>query len=822
MRDKKMLISHPAEKNAPEKPLKTHLFNVGEHSRRLIESMRLDLTIISQEKLAELAYFIGIFHDFGKATTWFQDYINGDRKGDNLTHHSFISAVVCFHAVREKFDLPIWAMVAYLLVKRHHSDLETLSPHETNNMDIAGKQFPDILKNQAGEVEEIYSEAFGDILRLVKSIDLEDFREALDEDFEDDLDAYGDDLTDDQKTELFFVVNLLFSVLIDTDKKDAARLDTEYFDDNLKEPVNDVFAYVDDCREKEPEKFDKTEPLNKLRDEFLSEIVTNENIRPENHFYTITAPTGIGKTFGCLAFANKLKSMLPGGEGRIIYCLPYTSIIDQNFDEFEKIVRFAKKEKYDKRPGRYLLKHHHLMFKEVKNRVRQEEYSYKDYLDDRLFVESWESAMVVTTFVQFFHTIIGYRNSFLKKFHNIVNSVVILDEVQNVSPDYYGLLREVLDVLGKRFNVHFLLITATQPEILDSEKSGTVELVECQRYMKNPLFNRVKLKIDTEPQYLDDFKEEFCNTFSGENCLLVMNTKKSAIGLYEYIREEVEADYAVFCLTTYLTPFDRKEKLLLIREALKNKEKLIVVSTQLIEAGVDVSFRYVYRDFGPFDSVVQVAGRCNRNGEYGELGGEMTLVNLNDDNDRNYHSYVYKSILSQHVNDVVENDAYESKDFSALSEKYFGKFDFIAKSANLLNAIYDLNYDADARKQISVKDFKLIEKYQEEDIHILRTELAEKDMYRFLDLKEKLADKDMGKDEKNRILLEAEKLKGTLRKYQISLRRNEIRAYKDSLVIEGKDYYRYISYKNQKEYVYDEDIGFLTSPKKEIETTVFF
>ncbi|OQX06466.1 MAG: hypothetical protein BWK80_50685 [Desulfobacteraceae bacterium IS3] len=815
-----MLISHPAEKNAPEKPLKVHLFNVGENSRRLIKSVRLDLTITSQEKLAELACFIGMFHDFGKATTWFQDYINGNRKGDNLTHHSFVSAVVCYHAVREKFDSPIWAMAAYLIVKKHHGDLEVFNSDEAENMDIAEKQLRDILKNQAEKVEQIYSEAFSDILRLVESIDLEDFKETL-ENFEDDLDDYGDDLGDEQKIELFFVVNLLFSVLIDTDKKDAARLDTVFFDGNLKEPVSDVFAYIENCRKNNPEKFDKSDSLNKLRDEFLSEIVANKSIRAENHFYTITAPTGIGKTFGCLAFANKLKSMLPEGEGRIIYCLPYTSIIDQNFDEFEKIVRFAKKEKYDERPGRYLLKHHHLMFKEVKNRVRQEEYSYKDYLDDKLFVESWESAMIVTTFVQFFHTIIGYKNSFLKKFHNIVNSIIILDEVQNVNPDYYDLLRNVLDVLGKRFNIRFLLITATQPEILDSDKSGTIELVDSRKYMKDPLFNRVKLKIEKEPQYLDDFKEEFCEAFSGENCLLVMNTKKSAIGLYEYINEQMKRDYAVFCLTTYLTPFDRKEKLGCIRKALKNKEKIIVVSTQLIEAGVDVSFRNVYRDFGPLDSVVQVAGRCNRNGEYGELGGEMTLINLKDENDRCYHS-IYKKILSQHVNDVIENDVYESSNFADLSEKYFGKFDFIAKSGSLLSAIYDLNYDMPMKDQMPIKDFRLIEEYQEEDVYILITKEAQEDMYRFLDLKEKLADKDMGKDEKNAILLEMEKLKGKLKEYQISLRRDEIKAYKDSLIIEGEDYYRYISYKNQKEYAYDGKIGFLVIPKKPIETTMFF
>ena len=100
---------------------------------------------------------------------------------------------------------------------------------------------------------------------------------------------------------------------------------------------------------------------------------------------------------------------------------------------------------------------------------------------------------------------------------------------------------------------------------------------------------------------------------------------------------------------------------------LKDKRKVIVVATQLIEAGVDVSFKYVFRDFGPLDSIIQVAGRCNRNGEYGILGGFMTLIKLNDDKDNLYHAYVYKPILAQHASQVLEEKKYESKDFYNLS-----------------------------------------------------------------------------------------------------------------------------------------------------------
>jgi len=819
-----MLISHPAEKNAPEKPLKEHLRNVGEISRHQIQKMRLDLTIISQDKLAELSYLIGIFHDFGKSSTYFQQYIRGKRRGDALTQHSFISAVVAYHMVLQKGFDPVWGVIAYLIIKRHHGNLETLREDEEDNLNIASKLRENILVRQERQIQTLYDGIFDlDITEELKAIEIDDFGDDIEE-FEDFLDEFWNEYSEEpQKIELFFVVNLLFSLLIDNDKKDAARLEMEYFDGNLNESVNDVFAYIEDCHQKEPEKFNPDLPLNRLRNQFLREIVTNPGVKPENHFYTITAPTGIGKTFGCLAFANRLKKQLPIGEGRIIYCLPYTSIIDQNYEEFEKIVRFSKKEKYDERPHRYLLKHHHLSFKTLKNRKDEENYEYKDYLDDRLFVEAWESAFIVTTFVQFFHTIIGYTNSFLKKFHNMVNAIIILDEVQNIPPDYYHLLKQVIDVLGNRFNIYFLLLTATQPEILDEKKSNPLAVVKSETYMKDSLFNRVKLTVQKKEQTLEEFAEDFCETFSGDNCLIVMNTKKSAISLYKQIRDQ-KTDYQTFCLTTFLVPHDRGQKINQIKKDLKAGKKIIVVSTQLIEAGVDLSFKFVYRDFGPLDSMVQVAGRCNRNGEYGALGGQMRLLKLVNDKhgEKPYHTYIYKPILAQYVEQTLKQDVYESKDFSDLSVDYFKKFEFTDKAGQLLAAICDLNYDDDLLFQIPVEKFKLVEEYSEETLYILVTPEAEQKMDRLLVCKEQLWEKGLSKEEKDARLFEIDSLKATLKTFQISLRKREIEAYRNSTIVEGEEPYKFVSYDNQMKYAYDQDIGFLPIPKTEISSTISF
>jgi len=459
--------------------------------------------------------------------------------------------------------------------------------------------------------------------------------------------------------------------------------------------------------------------------------------------------------------------------------------------------------------------------KNVKNRISEEEYSYKDYLDDKLFIESWESSMIVTTFVQFFHTVIGYKNSFLKKFHNIINSIVILDEVQNVNPEYYYLLRKILDVLGKRFNIYFLLITATQPIILDSKISKPVPMIDSKKYMEHALFNRVVLKVIKEPQCLEAFQGHFCAKFTGENCLIVLNTKKAAVSLFQYIKD-TKKDYEIFCLTTYLVPYDRRNKIKRIKALLKDKRKIIVVATQLIEAGVDVSFKYVFRDFGPLDSIIQVAGRCNRNGEYGILGGFMTLLKLNDVKDKLYHAYVYKPVLAQHASQVLEEKKYESKDFYNLSERYFSKFDFKDESMKLIEAIYDLNYDEKIDHQTPICDFKLIQQYEEENIYILVTEQAQKDMDRFLKCKSDIYDKNLNKEEKETYLFEIEILKNILKEYQVNLRGKDLAAYHNTSILTDDGYFKYVSYDMQKKYLYDEDIGFLTKPKKEVSATINF
>jgi len=820
------LISHPQEGNIPEKPLFTHLLNVADRAKNIIDDLELNLSLITKEELSRLAYTICLFHDFGKSTDYFQAYIRGNRNGDNLTRHSLLSAVIVYEAVKGLLDSELWGYTAFLLIKEHHGNLSSFDKASIND-DVLRTDLS-MIKSQIENIQK--GENFNQIMDFYKTeLDYDLDLEVLSFDQYQEIYSKSEDLLDDlidgdeNRIELFFIINLLFSVLCDSDKHDAARLDFDYFENNLAEQNLDVFPFIENLRQTNPEKFDQQKPINKLRNQFLAEI-NNAKISQDKYFYTVTAPTGIGKTFGCLAFANKLNRQF-AKQKRVIYCLPYTSIIDQNYEEFEKIISFNLKEKYSARPSRYLLRHHHLTAKKIVNRVDEEKYNYKAYLDDALFVESWQSALVVTTFVQFFHSAIGWQNSFLKKFHNMVNSIVILDEIQNLNPEYYKFIGKAFSVLGQRFKTYFLLITATQPNIYE-KTDEVIELVDSQKYMTAEVFNRVKLNLLPESFNIDSFAQYFENNFTTTNCLIVLNTVKSAISFYEKIKHSGEyQDYKLFCLTTNLTPYDRKLKIEAIRNHLNANDSIIAISTQLIEAGVDLSFKTVYRDFGPLDSIIQVAGRCNRNFEYGELGGQMYLFKLKNDKDKEYNKIVYDNYLLQQVGNSLKENIYNSADFYNLSINYYNNVEYQAKSSQILKGVSNLNYDQNIKNQIAVKDFKIIEdNYFKEDIFILRIASAQEKMEILLDLKDTLKETVvLSKSEKDEINLAMELLKSELKQFAISVNKTDLEQYQNIIKPNSEnEYYKYINFEDQEKYAYDEESGFLNVPKQNIPNSLIF
>lgn len=831
----KHLYSHYSTEN--KKKLQVHLENVACKSKEKILDQNLNLTIISLNKLIELAYLIGIAHDFGKATTYFQNYLIHGEEHD-FSHHGLISGFFGYLLVNEYLDDELLSIVAYLVIKRHHGNLD--SPlEETRLFWDTREQMQNIKTESKNRVKKIYNYLledynleFGKVFNNLFELVNRDSDQLINE-FRDIV--WLNSFEEEKSVELFLITNLIYSVLIDSDKKDAAQVDNSYFKGALKSGV-DVNDYINKCRKENPEKFDPSKPINQARNEFLSEVLSNPKLKKDNYLYSLTAPTGIGKTFASFAFANQIKKSYSKGK-RIIYCLPFTSIIDQNYNVLEEIINFNLGNDYQIAPTKHILRHHYLTPLKLKRGIdlkddSSETKNLDKYLDDKLLLESWESGNIVTTFVQLLESIIGNKNSYLKKFHNIVNSVIILDEVQNIPVEYYKVVGKVLEVLGEKFNTHILLLTATQPELVSGEK--VVNLVNEEKYAKKSIFNRVELELvdDLVSKTIEEFIEFFSIDFSSDSGLIVCNTISSSLEVFEEIND-LFSEYNLFSLTTYLVPKDREEKIKRIEKMIDQGEKVIVVSTQLIEAGVDLSFEQVYRDFGPLDSIIQVAGRCNRNGELNSEMGNVKIVSLKDEEGDEYAQRVYDSKLLQFCQEVIKKKSYyEGKDFIDLSKKYFKKIKgaYNRESDKLLNAIAELNYSLKVDDQMPVKNFELIE-YQtgKEDIIICKVVEEEGKVIDVEDkieelklLYERLKTTNNNQKKLNNLIGKIELIKKKLAEYRISVYSNQLEEYyKDYQII---DEFRFIKYVRNKDisYIYDEETGFLREPKRSSQHTEMF
>ncbi|VVB53307.1 CRISPR-associated nuclease/helicase Cas3 [uncultured archaeon] len=709
----------------PEIILKDHLRIVGDKSKKIIESKKFDE--IDKGIISDVSYLIGISHDFGKYTTYFQEKLKGRReKNDPLTYHGLISALFVFEIVKEYLKIKIpdneipynfLPLIAYFVVKRHHLNLDDIEDDiRLENLFKFGfkqinNQLENIWKNKNQVIDDYKILIEGYLPHPEKIFDnLETYKKEIQ--FSDDIKPLISELN---KSLYFFkngakniiyylLVQLFYSVLIDSDKKHAGQV-MEIKRKELPESLVENYLNSKDFKESNESN------INLIRYKIRKSVLKNISDSPNNQkIFTLTAPTGTGKTLTSLSVALVLRKKLKiemnlEYEPRIIYSLPFTSIIDQNFAVFDRVL--SQIEDFKENESVYLLKHHHLseIFYNIKDKNKEND------IDQSLaLIESWESEVVVTTFIQLFYTLIGYKNRSLKKFHNIVNSIIILDEVQNIPIEYWKLTQEILTAITRYFNCRIILMTATKPLIFED---GTYkELVDdYEDYFKNDALNRVCLNIDSGKKRIEDFCNEL-NDWSKNSYLFVFNTIESSLDFYEEINKKIEDEGLIFklCyLSTNIIPKDRKKKIERIKQAIDDNEKIIVVSTQLIEAGVDIDCECVYRDLGPLDSIIQVAGRCNRNKRLATA--DVYLVNLIKENGKTYTG-IYDHNLLNIVNNILKDKKliYETE-FLDLINQYFS---YAKKRSGvetkLIDSIYELYFDknSDNVKRRTISEFELI------------------------------------------------------------------------------------------------------------------
>lgn len=791
-----MIISHPALKEYRRKPLAEHLTNVAKGSRERIQRLSLTTKLIGKEQFEELAFRVGLLHDLGKASTYFQDYIRGGDKSV-FSNHSLVSAIALYYILVGDLRFKTFALIAFKATQRHHGNLSAFGTERLHD--------PVLIENTLIIYENIRQQVELDqslsSLLLEHKITLPTLDRGAIEELGDELEDFEEIENSDDAIERFLIQNLLFSVLLDADKHDAARIDYV-----VDQHLNQITSYSPNNY---IETFDnKKTDLNLIRTGLLN-AATGVDPHSENCF-AMSAPTGSGKTLACLGFANAIYSA-DSKKRRLIYCLPYTSIIDQNFDEIDKVLRANE---IDAENRSLLLKHHHLVdFSDPSSKEPiNEDYDYQNYLNDSLIANSWSAACVISSFVQLFHSLIGSINSLVRKLHNIVNSIILLDEVQSLPPKYYPLLRRMFYVLANRFDTYILTCTATQPFIY--EPSSFKEISPAGLF-EHDVFNRVILNIVRDSQSLIEFAENL-ELFDVKSALFVVNTKKSANELYELLSGIFGDRYTVFCLTTYHVPAVRLEKIRIIKTLLKQEKPLLLVSTQLIEAGVDLSFQRVFRDWGPLDSIIQVAGRCNRHSEFGYLGGNMQLLNLNKDG-KSYASKVYDAYLLQKTDEALKSfDKLESKDFEKLIKYYYHSLEFEAESNAIMRAIKDLNYDENRKGQLAIDRFKLIEdSYATVTLYVPLCVDAQIALESLIKTQHELSNnKDIDEETESRLRLETTVSYHNLSKYQLNLSWNDLEHYDENMAYFHKlrDYVYYISPEGV-DMVYDNATGFILEPE---------
>jgi len=447
------------------------------------------------------------------------------------------------------------------------------------------------------------------------------------------------------------------------------------------------------------------EGINLLRETIFREVMEKAKTLDlqKTRILTLTAPTGSGKTLTSFSLALILRERMEKEFGylpRIIYALPFITIIDQNPAFFEQVLSLLPD--FHENISSYLLAHHHLT--DIHYREGGEEKEFDVALS---LIESWEAEVIVTTFIQLLHSVIGCKNSFLRKYHHLARSIILLDEVQNIPAEYWPLVRSVFVLLTKYLGCTLILMTATKPLIF--HEGEAVELLDRAPHYFHAL-SRVTIYPRLEKSwYLDEFVEWFQGIYqSSRSYLMVLNTIRSSVEVYEKLKKRNLPN--LFYLSGNLIPRDKLERIRKVKELLEKGEKPILLSTQVVEAGVDLDFDVAIRDLGPLDSIIQVAGRCNRNFKRGKNAGEVWVVSLWNEKEREYAPLVYLKTLPLASRNLLENlSSITEGEILELVEKYFTTLKMVKsfdESEDLYQALLHLRFYAKDEK--SVSDFELI------------------------------------------------------------------------------------------------------------------
>lgn len=593
----------------------------------LTETSRLAGQFASKIGLEKIGLVLGLLHDLGKASQEFQnyllsaeglinpdgdDYIDAKVKKGKIDHSSAGAQVIYERLWPKGLEGQYTAQALALCLASHHSGLiDCLTPDGMDNF------------RRRIEKSEEYTHKTEAVSKMEEIDHLLD--ELISKSIEDTFISILKDLRepdDSQETLLFkygLVIRFLFSCLIDADRINTA--DFEF--------PNNVFTrnYGQYCSwETLIQRLDKklsefaNKPSKNNVDEIRNQVSQScyEFSSKPKGIYQLTVPTGGGKTLASLRFALNhaaYHTKLDNKIERIFYIIPYTSIIDQNADEVRKILEEV--DNHGQYSSEVVLEHHSNLTPDEETRRQS------------LLSENWDAPIIFTTQVQFLETLFGAGTRSARRMHQLANSVIIFDEVQTIPVRLVRMFNVALQFLVHCCGSTVVLCTATQPlldqiepkqyalKINDEQKVISYEKELFKKLKRVEVFDRRKAGGWSKEEISQLAEEELQDKGS---VLIVVNTKRSARELFQVLSKNKLFD--TYHLSTGMCPAHRLNVLAEIRKKLENRVPLICVSTQLIEAGVDIDFGSVIRYLAGLDSITQVAGRCNRNGRQIDKNGQ--------------------------------------------------------------------------------------------------------------------------------------------------------------------------------------------------------
>ena len=801
-----VLLSHPG------KLLKDHLFYVCKIGKKRLTQVSPDLSLFSELDigLELINKVVLITHDFGKANEFFQKKlwlaVNKPNcreyemlKNDRRSSHGSLSAFYTYYILEQLTSNPLIPVVGFMIVNRHHGNLKNLK----DNFDLGDTDFDILLEQDKTINKSILQEILGKANLKVK---LDSFSILY---LKEKFDNYRfrrrqlKKISEESNLNVFYLINLLYSILVFADKAEAIFAGDGY---QQKEIDSLIFKrqqlspdLVDKYRKEK--KWDRPDnKFDELRNEVYYDVINNvDSFDLSNRILSINVPTGIGKTATSYSAALKLRDRLEDYY-RIIYTLPFTSVIDQNYDIMKDILKLE----YKHITSDYLIKHHYLTERSYESEDKDNiSYNIAEFL-----IESWNSEIIISTFVQFMESILTNNNRRMKKYNSIANSIIIMDEVQTIPHKYWLLVKKILKDMADIFNCYFIFVTATMPLIFNEEKGEILELASKKgKYFET--CDRIELDLSyiKDKMTLNKFKEvirkDLNKEYPEKNFLFILNTIKSSIEVYKFIKDDLKYDNVIY-LSKNIVNKDLSERIKKIKDC---DQPLIVVSTQLVEAGVDIDFDRVYRDFAPLDSINQSCGRCNRNFNPAKHG-KVKIFKLADENnkDKLYASYVYSDYLINMTKELFNRlpEKISEKGFFDLNKQYFLLVDAEKsndQSNDLLDWIMSLQYYKAFENKDNERRFRLIDpKYETIDLFIPLNEEAEMLWKRY----EKLKEIENPWDRKKLF----EEFKEAFLGYIVTVSRNN--ALKHFEEADLGNSFNYV-YPEEIENVYDIDTGFIQS-----------